>query len=100
MLGGWSVRRLRWTLRSRSTGHQSLDGGSLIYVETFSRARTDAFVARSSQTPLLHVASYAAALLANVTLPVDTPPRPDGFPALIGMLEERSDKYRDWPLVC
>jgi hypothetical protein len=83
-----------------SLGHQSLDGGSLIYVETFSRPRTDALVVRSCEKPLQHVASYAAALLANVTLPVDTLPRPDGLcRALIGLTEERSGKYADWPLV-
>lgn len=83
-----------------SLGHQSLDGALLIYVETLSRPHTDALVARSSQRPLQHVASYAAALLANVTLPVDTLPRPDGiYPALTGMTEELSDKYADWPPV-
>jgi hypothetical protein len=91
-----TARPVHWV----SLGNQSLDGASLIYVETFSRPRTDALVARSSQRPLQHVASYAAALPANVTLPVDTLPRPDGiYPALIGMTEEFSDKYADWPPV-
>jgi hypothetical protein len=81
-------------------GHQSPDGGSLIYVESFSRPRTDALVARSFQKPLQHVASYAAALLANVTLPVETLPRPDGlYRALTDLTEERSSKYADWPPV-
>jgi hypothetical protein len=47
---------------------------------------------------LLHVASYAAALLANVTLPVDTLPRPVGFyPALsaVGIGTEPDDLALD-----
>jgi hypothetical protein len=81
-------------------GHQNPDGASLVYVETFSRERTDVLVARSLESAMQHVASYAAALLANVTLPVDSLPRPDGFyRALIGLTEERSGKYVEWPEV-
>jgi hypothetical protein len=79
-------------------GHQSLDGGSLIYVETFSRSRTDALIARSSEAPLQHVASYAAVTLANLTLPEHSLPRPDGFyRALASTTMECSGHYADWP---
>lgn len=77
-------------------GHQSLDGGSLIYVETFSRPRIDALVTESRQ-PLERVASSAAALLANATLPVESVPRPEGFlRALTSLMNERSSHYLEW----
>jgi hypothetical protein len=83
-----------------SLGHQSLDGESLIYVETFSRQRIDARRARSVEAALPQVASYATALLANVTLPVQSLPRPDGFlRALIDQTQESSSQSEDWPPV-
>ena len=83
-----------------SLGHQSPDGESLIYVETFSRPRTDALTAPSFQTPLQHVAFYGAAVLINATLPVESLPRPDGlFRAMLDHADARINEYVQWPQV-
>jgi hypothetical protein len=83
-----------------SLGHQSPDGESLLYVETFSRPRTDALAAPSLQPPLQHVAFYAAALLINATLPVASVVRPDGLiKAMVDHADERSNQCAQWPLV-
>lgn len=84
-----------------SLGHQSPDGESLIYVETFFRPRTDALAAPSLQTPLQHVAFYAAALLINATLPVESLlPAPDGLiRAMLDHADERSSQFSQWPPV-
>jgi hypothetical protein len=60
-------------------GHRSLNGESVIVVETFSQPRTDVLVSASGQPPLQYVAHYAANTLINVTLPVQSVPRPDGL---------------------
>ena len=87
---------VRWV----SLGHRSLNSESLIFVETFSRLRTDALAARSLQPPLQQVAFYAAVVLINVTLPTKPLPWPDGFQrALVGHADERSGQYAQWPLV-
>jgi hypothetical protein len=83
-----------------SLGHQDLNGASLIFVETFSRPRIDARKNSSGQSPLQHVAFYAAAALINVTLPVQSLSRPDGYGrALAGHADERSGQCAQWPLV-
>lgn len=87
---------VRWV----SLGHQSLNGESLTFVETFSRLRADALAARFLQPPLQQVAFYAAVVLINVTLPAKPLPWPDGFQrALVGHADERSGQYAQWPLV-
>jgi hypothetical protein len=83
-----------------SLGHQSLDGESLIFVETFSRPRTNALTAPGGQPPLQHVAFCAGVVLINVTLPVQSLPRPDGLlRALADHGNERSGQYAQWPLI-
>jgi hypothetical protein len=49
-------------------GHRSLDGDSVIVVETFSRPRTDALVTPAGQPPLQDVAHHATNALINLTL--------------------------------
>jgi hypothetical protein len=87
---------VRWV----ALGHRSLDGQSVIVVETFSRSRTDALVSTSGWTPLQHVAGYAANTLINVTLPVRSVPRPDGMlRALVNHAYEHSLQCAQWPAV-
>lgn len=62
-----------------SLGHLGSDGASVVLVESHSRARTDAVVASCGELPLEHVANYAAVRLVNITLPVQSLPRPDGM---------------------
>jgi hypothetical protein len=81
-------------------GHRSLNGQSVIVVETFSRSRADALVSPSGWTPLQHVAHYAANTLINVTLPVQSAPRPEGMlRALANHAYEHSLQCAQWPLV-
>jgi hypothetical protein len=81
-----------------SLGHLGPDGGSLILVETHSRARTDAMVAPSGGAPLAHVAQRAAFTLVNLTLPALSVPRPEGMlRALVDHAEERGGGYPAWP---
>ena len=83
-----------------SLGHQGLDGTSLVFVEPFSRLRTDAWEGASGQPPLQHVAFHAAASLINLTLPARSVSRPDGYGrALVGHADERSGHCEQWPLV-
>jgi hypothetical protein len=80
--------------------HQGLDGASLVFVKTFSRPLTDARGDLSGQPPLRHVAFDAAASLINVTLPVQSAPRPDGMlRSLVGHADEHSRQCARWPLV-
>jgi hypothetical protein len=79
--------------------HQSFSGDSVIAVETFSRLRTDALVSGSGDTPLQHVAHYAANTLINVTLPGRSEPWPDGFLAALSRhAYEHSRQCAGWPL--
>jgi hypothetical protein len=83
-----------------SLGHRSLDGESIIFVETFSRSRTDALVSSSGVPPLEDVAHDAANCLINLTLPAHSAPLPDGFlRALSHHAYERSLQCAQWPLV-
>jgi hypothetical protein len=85
-------------------GHRSLNGESVIVVETFSQPRTDVLVSASGQPPLQHVAHYAANTLINVTLPVQSVPRPDGLLQALAdyaydYAYEHSTQHAQWPLV-
>jgi hypothetical protein len=83
-----------------SLGHQSLDGESLIFVETFSRHRTDVWTASSGQPPLRHVAFYATAALVNVTLPAQPAMETSDYaPVLVEHADKRSGECAQWPLV-
>jgi len=87
---------VRWI----SLGHQSQAGESLIFLATYSRPPTDALAARTGLPPLREVASSAAVVLVNVTLPVQSVPRPAGFHrALIEHAGERADQFAQWPLM-
>lgn len=70
-----------------SLRHQSPARDSLIVVETWARERT-----------LRHVASHVASVLINVTLPVESLPRPDG---ILGALARHAGNSRreagQWP---
>jgi hypothetical protein len=86
----------RWVRLS----HQSVDGDSLIMVESYSRPVTDDLAARRGEPPLADVASRAASILINVTLPVQSVLRPDGFlRALHKHLPEFAGQYARWPAV-
>jgi hypothetical protein len=96
LFGGAIGDPVQWV----SLGHQSLDGESLIYVETFPGPRTDALAVPSLQPSLQHVAFDAAALLINLTLPVISLPRPDGIiKALVDHAHEGSGQYERWAQV-
>ena len=74
-----------------------MEGDLLVIVNTHSRARADAVAALSGQSPLLEVASRAATTLVNVTLPVQSLPRPDGMlRALARHGVEGGDGYAQW----
>jgi hypothetical protein len=78
--------------------HQSADGRSLIMVNTYSAVATDAQSARSGRQPLSDVAFDAAHMLVNLTLPVQSVPRPDGFlPALTEHALRAAGQYAQWP---
>ena len=84
---------VRWV----SLGHLDRDAGALVLVETHSRARTDAAVASCGELPLEHVAHYATALLVNITLPVNSQPRPDGMLRALALYAgERARGYAEW----
>ena len=86
----------RWVRLS----HQSVDGDSLIMVETCFRPVTDDLAARRGELPLADVAFRAASTLINVTLPVQSVVRPDGFlRALHKHLPEFAGQYSRWPAV-
>jgi hypothetical protein len=80
--------------------HQGVDGDSLIMVESYSRPVTDGLAARRAEPPLADVVSRAASILINVTLPVKSVPRPDGFLRLV--VERAMDiagQYPQWPAI-
>lgn len=80
--------------------HQSGDGESLIMVESYSRPVTDDLAARWGEPPLADVASRAASILINVTLPVQSVPRPDGYLRALGAhAVEIAGQYPRWPAV-
>jgi hypothetical protein len=80
--------------------HQSVDGDSLIMVETYSRPPTDDLAARRAEPPLADVVDRAASILINVTLPVQSVPRPDGFIRALGAhIMELAGQYAQWPTV-
>jgi hypothetical protein len=77
--------------------HQSLDAGSMIMVETHSRALTDAQARQHRESPLRLVAFDAAVVMVNLTLPAESAPRPEGLlPALVDHADERSMWYAEW----
>ena len=84
----------RWV----ALGHETADGHSLIMVNTYSRPPTDAQAARAGQPPLADVAFDAAHTLINVTLPVQSVPRPDGFlPLLTEHAQHAAGRSAQWP---
>jgi len=73
-------------------------GESLIPVESYSRPVTDDLAARRAERPLADVLSHAASILINVTLPVQSVPRPDGFLRALGAhVTEFAGQYAQWP---
>jgi len=81
-------------------GHQDAVAGAFLLVETCSRALTEAKAAGAGVDPLRTVAFDAGALLANLTLPADSVPRPrDMLRALVDHVDQRSRQYTEWPLV-
>jgi hypothetical protein len=81
-------------------GHQSADGESLILVETYSRPPADDLAARRGEPPLEDVAIRAAVILNDVTLPVQSVSRPDGFlPVLVEHAMEIAGQHMQWPAV-
>jgi hypothetical protein len=86
----------RWV----ALGHQTADGQSLIMVNTYSGRPTDAQAARLGQPPLEYVAFGAAHILIDVTLPVQSVPRPDGFlPLLTEHALHAAGQSAQWPAV-
>lgn len=84
----------RWV----TLGHQSADGQALIMVSTYSKPSTDAQAARAGRTPLADVAFDAAHTLINVTLPVQSVPRPDGFLRLLAEhAQHAAGQSAQWP---
>jgi hypothetical protein len=80
-----------------SLGHLGTDGGSLVFVETHSKALTDPMVAPTAQPPLPYVAKRAATTLVNLTLPVPSLPRPAGMlRVLVDHAQERGGEYARW----
>jgi hypothetical protein len=87
---------VRWI----SLGHQSLAEESVIFVQTYSRPLTDIQAAEIGQSPLEQVAAATAFMLINVTLPVESLPRPAGLDkALTEHADEHSSQYAQWPTV-
>jgi hypothetical protein len=86
----------RWVRLS----HQSVDGESLIMVESYSRPVTDDLAARRDEPPLADVASRAATTLINVTLPVQLVLRPDGYLRASGAhVMEFAGQLGQWPVI-
>jgi hypothetical protein len=86
----------RWV----TLGHASADGQSLIMVNTYSGRPTDAQAAELGQLPLQYVAFDAAHMLINVTLPVQSVPRPNGFvPLLTGHALHAAGESAQWAAV-
>jgi hypothetical protein len=80
--------------------HQSVAGDSLIMVESCSRPGTDDLAARQAEPSMADVVSRAATTLVNVTLPVQSVPRPDGFLRALGAhVMECERQYPQWPAV-
>jgi hypothetical protein len=80
--------------------HQSVDGDSLIMVESYSRPGTDHLAVRQADPPLAEVVYRAASTLINVTLPVQSVPRPDCFLRAFGAhITEFAGQYAQWPTV-
>ncbi|MBO0833174.1 MAG: hypothetical protein J2P28_19180 [Actinobacteria bacterium] len=80
--------------------HQSANGDSLIMVESYSRPVTDDLAARRAEPLLADVVSRAASVLINVTLPVQSTPRPDGCLRMLGAhVTEFAGQYAQWPTV-
>jgi hypothetical protein len=81
-------------------GHQSGDGASLVLVETYSRPATDDLSARQGEPQLADAACRAAHILIDVTLPVLSVPRPDGFlRVVVDHAMEIAGQYPQWPAV-
>lgn len=86
----------RWV----SLAHETIDGDSLITVSTYARRTADARAAQWEQTPLQNVAFDAAHILINMTLPVQSVPRPDGFlPVLTEHATKAAADHAHWPVV-
>jgi hypothetical protein len=80
--------------------HESADGQSLIMVTTYSRAATDAAAAQWGQSAAVELASDAAHMLIDVTLPAQSVPRPDGFlPLLTEHAMKIADQHPHWTAV-
>jgi hypothetical protein len=80
--------------------HQSLQTGAVVMVETHSRALTDVQAARIGESPPQSVAFRAAVVMVNLTLPVNSVPRPPGLlHALANHADELSKKCGEWPQV-
>jgi hypothetical protein len=86
----------RWV----ALGHQTMDGRSLLMVNTYAGLPTEAQAARLGQPPLEDVAFDAAHILINVTLPVQSVPRPDGLlPLLTEHAAKAAGEFARWPVV-
>jgi hypothetical protein len=86
----------RWV----ALGHETADGQSLIMVNTYSGRPTDARAARLGQPPVEDVAFDAAHSLIDVTLPVQSVPRPNGFlPLLTEHAQHAASQSAQWAAV-
>jgi hypothetical protein len=86
----------RWV----ALAHQAVDGLSQIMVNTYSRPPTGAKAARWGQPTLQEIASDAAHILINVTLPAQSVGRPDGYiPLLVEHATKVAGQYARWPAV-
>jgi hypothetical protein len=80
--------------------HQTVDGQSLIMVNTYFRPPTDAQAARWERSRLPDVAFDAVHMLINVTLPAQSVARPDGFiPLLVEHATKVAGQHAQWPAV-
>jgi hypothetical protein len=87
-------------VRRMDLAHRSPQTGGLIVVQSWSRPLTDAQAAQSGEPPLRSVAMGAAVMMVNMTLPVQSVPRPPGIlRALVVHADVRSRDYARWPLV-
>jgi hypothetical protein len=74
--------------------------GALLLVETCSRSLTDTKAAAAEVDPLRTVAFDAGALLANLTFPAESVPRPQGIRrAIVEHVDQCSGQYAAWPPV-
>jgi hypothetical protein len=77
--------------------HQSTQTGSLIMVESSSRALTDAQASRSGEPPLQGVTLDASVVMLNLTLPALSVSRPpEMMHALVNEADARSRLYTHW----